>query len=93
MTVSLITGSCLAVCTQDHGLYFDLDDELRLNYARLWLALIAPGFPPVARARRKYAEAMNITSDLVRSSLISYTVDSIVPVSDLRICNYWPGGP
>ncbi|KAG8746695.1 hypothetical protein FRC10_003999 [Ceratobasidium sp. 414] len=48
----------------DHGLYFDLDDDLRLNYARLWLALIAPGFPPVARARRRYAEAMNITSDL-----------------------------
>jgi len=48
----------------DHGLYFDLDDELRLNYARLWLALIAPGFPAVARARRHYAEAMNITSDL-----------------------------
>ncbi|KAG8724410.1 hypothetical protein FRC12_024320, partial [Ceratobasidium sp. 428] len=49
---------------QDHGLYFDLDDDLRLNYARLWLALIAPGFPPVAQARRHYAEAMNITSDL-----------------------------
>ncbi|CAE6472881.1 unnamed protein product [Rhizoctonia solani] len=49
---------------QDHGLYFDLDDDLRLNYARLWLALIAPGIPAVARARRKYAEAMNITSDL-----------------------------
>ncbi|KAH7340432.1 ABC1-domain-containing protein [Rhizoctonia solani] len=48
----------------DHGLYFDLDDDLRLNYARLWLALIAPGIPVVARARRKYAEAMNITSDL-----------------------------
>ncbi|KAL5635976.1 hypothetical protein ACGC1H_004698 [Rhizoctonia solani] len=48
----------------DHGLYFDLDDDLRLNYARLWLALIAPGTPAVARARRKYAEAMNITSDL-----------------------------
>ncbi|KAG9083259.1 hypothetical protein FS749_006179 [Ceratobasidium sp. UAMH 11750] len=48
----------------DHGLYFDLDDDLRLNYARLWLALIAPGFPPVARARRRYAEAMNISSDL-----------------------------
>ncbi|CAE6432693.1 unnamed protein product [Rhizoctonia solani] len=48
----------------DHGLYFDLDDDLRLNYARLWLALIAPGIPAVARARRKYAEAMNITSDL-----------------------------
>ncbi|KAG8691923.1 hypothetical protein FRC11_004852 [Ceratobasidium sp. 423] len=48
----------------DHGLYFDLDDDLRLNYARLWLALIAPGTPAVVRARRKYAEAMNITSDL-----------------------------
>ncbi|CCO26215.1 ABC1 family protein YLR253W [Rhizoctonia solani AG-1 IB] len=56
-------GSRIA-CKQDHGLYFDLDDDLRLNYARLWLALIAPGTPAVARARRKYAEAMNITSDL-----------------------------
>ena len=57
--------------TQDHGLYFDLDDDLRLNYARLWLALIAPGFPAVARARRRYAEAMNITSDLVSTSALS----------------------
>ncbi|CAE6525179.1 unnamed protein product [Rhizoctonia solani] len=52
------------LASPDHGLYFDLDDDLRLNYARLWLALIAPGTPAVARARRKYAEAMNITSDL-----------------------------
>ncbi|KDR75880.1 hypothetical protein GALMADRAFT_248622 [Galerina marginata CBS 339.88] len=49
----------------DHGLYFDLDRGLRVNYAKLWLALIAPASPSTIADRRKYAELVgNIGSDL-----------------------------
>jgi len=40
----------------DHGLYFDLDRSLRINYSKLWLALIAPATPENNIDRRKYAE-------------------------------------
>ncbi|KAH9040174.1 ABC1-domain-containing protein [Lactarius pseudohatsudake] len=40
----------------DHGLYFDLDRTLRINYSKLWLALIAPATPENNADRRKYAE-------------------------------------
>ncbi|KAM0790557.1 hypothetical protein ACM66B_004426 [Microbotryomycetes sp. NB124-2] len=39
----------------DHGLYFDMSAELRVNYAKLWLSLISPGSPEVDKQRRKYA--------------------------------------
>jgi len=39
----------------DHGLYFDIDDELRINYAHLWLSFIAPPSAETQAARRKYA--------------------------------------
>ncbi|KAF8319580.1 ABC1 family-domain-containing protein [Cantharellus anzutake] len=46
----------------DHGLYFDVDDELRINYAKLWLSLITPGGK---EDRRKYAQLVaNIGPDL-----------------------------
>ncbi|KAF8070118.1 ABC1 family-domain-containing protein [Lyophyllum atratum] len=49
----------------DHGLYFDLDPELRVNYAKLWLALIAPASPSTNLDRRKYAQLVgNIGPDL-----------------------------
>ncbi|TFK75415.1 ABC1-domain-containing protein [Pluteus cervinus] len=49
----------------DHGLYFDLDPQLRVNYARLWLSLIAPATPKTSSDRRKYAELVgNIGPDL-----------------------------
>ncbi|KAG2145993.1 ABC1 family-domain-containing protein [Suillus bovinus] len=51
----------------DHGLYFDLNRELRVNYSRLWLSLIARSSPTVDADRRKYAALIaNITPDLVR---------------------------
>ncbi|KAG1742820.1 ABC1 family-domain-containing protein [Suillus lakei] len=51
----------------DHGLYFDLERELRVNYSRLWLSLIARSSLTVDADRRKYAELVgNITSDLVK---------------------------
>ncbi|GAA5998893.1 hypothetical protein JCM5350_003662 [Sporobolomyces pararoseus] len=40
----------------DHGLYFDLPPDLRVNYARFWLSLMASPTPSVEAARRKYAK-------------------------------------
>lgn len=55
----------------DHGLYFDLDQDLRINYANLWLSLIASASPTVNEARRKYAQlAGNIGPELVSCSFI-----------------------
>ncbi|KAJ6593929.1 ABC1 family-domain-containing protein [Mycena capillaripes] len=49
----------------DHGQYFDLDPELRINYSKLWLSLIAPASPSTRADRRKYAESVgNIGPDL-----------------------------
>ncbi|KAL4073963.1 ABC1 family-domain-containing protein [Scleroderma citrinum] len=49
----------------DHGLYFDLEDELRIGYSKLWLSLIAAASPKTLADRRKYAELVgNITPDL-----------------------------
>ncbi len=51
----------------DHGLYFDLTDELRFNYAKLWLALIDNASPESVAERRRCAELVgNIGPDLVR---------------------------
>ncbi|KAF8482583.1 ABC1-domain-containing protein [Russula ochroleuca] len=48
----------------DHGLYFDLDRTLRINYSKLWLALIAPASPENNVDRRKYAQLVgNVDSD------------------------------
>lgn len=50
----------------DHGLYFDMDNDLRVNYSKLWLSLIAAASPEVNAERRKYAQLVgNIGSDLV----------------------------
>lgn len=50
----------------DHGLYFDIEPELRINYSNLWLSLIAPASPSVNADRRKYAQLVgNIGPDLV----------------------------
>jgi aarF domain-containing kinase len=51
----------------DHGLYFDIDSDLRVNYGNLWLSLMAPTSPATIAARRKYAELVgNIGPDLVK---------------------------
>lgn len=50
----------------DHGLYFDLDRELRINYSKFWLSLIASSSPTTAADRRKYAKLVgNIDAELV----------------------------
>ncbi|GAA5873968.1 hypothetical protein JCM3774_004054 [Rhodotorula dairenensis] len=48
----------------DHGLYFDLPDELRVNYSRFWLSLMESNSPSVEAQRRKYAKLVaNIDDD------------------------------
>jgi aarF domain-containing kinase len=56
----------------DHGLYFDLDPYLRINYCKLWLSLIAPASASTDADRRKYAELVgNIGPDLVGNASAS----------------------
>jgi hypothetical protein len=61
----------------DHGQYFDLDLQLRVNYSRLLISLILPASKEVIAERRKYAEAVgNIGPDLVR--LLVLLTDSVL---------------
>ncbi|TFK26455.1 atypical/ABC1/ABC1-B protein kinase [Coprinopsis marcescibilis] len=49
----------------DHGLYFDLDPELRVNYCRLWLSLIEKASPEVVAERKRLAKLVgNVGPDL-----------------------------
>ncbi|KAF9012345.1 ABC1 family-domain-containing protein [Cyathus striatus] len=49
----------------DHGLYFDIDTELRVNYGKFWLSLIEAASPSINADRRKYAQLVgNIDPDL-----------------------------
>ncbi|KAF8584839.1 ABC1-domain-containing protein [Ramaria rubella] len=49
----------------DHGLHFDIDHDLRINYSKLWLSFISPTTPETSADRRKYAELVgNIGEDL-----------------------------
>ncbi len=51
----------------DHGLYFDIDSDLRVNYAKLWLSLMEPASPSTISDRKKYAQLVgNIGRELVR---------------------------
>lgn len=50
----------------DHGQYFDIPDDLRVNYARFWLSLIKRSSPATSAERRKYARLVgNIDDDMV----------------------------
>jgi hypothetical protein len=61
----------------DHGQYFDIEDQLRVDYSRLWLSLIAPLTPEVQEERRKYAALVgNIGPELVLSL-------NVLPISPL----------
>ncbi|KAK0485981.1 ABC1-domain-containing protein [Armillaria novae-zelandiae] len=49
----------------DHGLYFDLDTPLRVNYGKFWLSLFAPASESANADRRKYAQLVgNVGPDL-----------------------------
>lgn len=54
------------VCLLDHGQYFDIPDDLRVNYARFWLSLLKPSSKSTNDERRKYAKLVgNIDDDMV----------------------------
>jgi aarF domain-containing kinase len=54
----------------DHGQYFDIDDDLRVNYARFWLSLISPETPKNLAKRKYYAKLVaNVDDDLVGRKL------------------------
>lgn len=57
----------------DHGLYFDIDQELRSNYARFWLSLLSRSTPAVQADRRRYAK------------LIADIDDSLYPILESAI--------
>lgn len=49
----------------DHGLYFDIDQNLRTDYARFWLSLMSRSTPKVMAKRRKLAKQIaHIDDDL-----------------------------
>ncbi|TIA87990.1 hypothetical protein E3P99_02851 [Wallemia hederae] len=53
------------ICLLDHGLYFDLSDDLRVNYARFWLSLMKPPSEATFKERRHYAKLVgNIDEDM-----------------------------
>ncbi|BEI89605.1 uncharacterized protein CcaverHIS019_0209670 [Cutaneotrichosporon cavernicola] len=53
------------ICLLDHGQYFDVPADLRVNYARFWLALMRPQSEETTRLRKKYARLVgNIEDDM-----------------------------
>lgn len=56
------------ICLLDHGQYFDVPADLRVNYAHFWLALMRPHSEETTRIRKKYARLVgNIEDDMVSS--------------------------
>jgi aarF domain-containing kinase len=54
------------ICLLDHGQYFDVPADLRVNYAHFWLALMRPQSEETTRLRKKYARLVgNIDDDMV----------------------------
>lgn len=54
------------ICLLDHGQYFDIPDDLRVNYAHFWLSLIKRSSPATSEERRHYARLVgNIGDDMV----------------------------
>lgn len=54
------------VCLLDHGQYFDIPSDLRVNYARFWLSLMTPNSEETSKERKKYARLVgNIDDDMV----------------------------
>ncbi|WVR04771.1 hypothetical protein IAU60_001783 [Kwoniella sp. DSM 27419] len=53
------------VCLLDHGQYFDIPDDLRVNYAHFWLSLIRKSSEQTTKERRYYAKLVgNIDDDM-----------------------------
>ena len=67
----------------DHGLYFDLDDQLRINYSKLMLALMSPNSAAIKAERRKYAKLVgNVGDDLypVFEAALTGALSPLVPL-------------
>jgi len=70
----------------DHGLYFDLNPQLRVNYSKLWLSLIQSASSSTIADRRKYAELVgNIGPDL-------YPVFEAAITGRVALEGGWEGG-
>ena len=54
----------------DHGQYFDIPDDLRINYAHFWLSLLKRTTEGTTKERKHYAKLVgNIDDEMVRSAL------------------------
>lgn len=63
------------VCLLDHGQYFDVPDDLRVNYAHFWLSLIKSTSKKTIAERRHYARLVgNIDDDMVGLMSVIYEV-------------------
>jgi aarF domain-containing kinase len=69
------------VCLLDHGQYFDIPSDLRVNYAHFWLTLLTPASEQTIEERKKYAKLVgNIEGDMV-SWLPPTVANTTVPIS------------
>ncbi|KAL7422830.1 hypothetical protein Q5752_002126 [Cryptotrichosporon argae] len=66
----------------DHGQYFDIPDDLRVNYARFWLSLMAPTSARTIAERKKYAKLVgNIDDDMY--PILESAITGRIGVTDL----------
>ncbi|GFZ47956.1 ABC1 family protein MCP2 homolog [Saitozyma sp. JCM 24511] len=73
------------VCLLDHGQYFDIPDDLRVNYARFWLSLIKSSSVKTTAERKKYAKLVgNIDDEMypILESAITGRINMSDPSSD-----------
>ena len=62
-----------------------MQDDLRINYSKLWLSLIAPPSKQIMEERKKYAKLVgNIDEDLYPVFEAAITGNSLVPVGKVR---------
>ena len=75
------------VCLLDHGQYFDVPDDLRVNYARFWLSLVKRSSARTNLERRRHAKLVgNIDDTLVcerrqEMALMGVSTQSLSPPS------------
>ena len=62
------------ICLLDHGQYFDIPDDLRVNYARFWLSLIKRTSTATTEERKKYAKLVGNIDDEMASLRDRYMV-------------------
>jgi aarF domain-containing kinase len=72
------------VCLLDHGQYFDVPEDLRVNYAKFWLSLIKRTTPATSLERRKWAKLVgNIDDDMVSPKMVPMLTVHSIPYSNL----------